>query len=123
MNFKIGLLSLIALALFMWVQIRWDKNHLKGNCNKNIVAKFHSVVVKKEILYDQHGLREITCKDLDSNYMFYFYPYHISPPNIFYDKIEVGDTLLKGQNEMQFLIINNNKHDTFKFDCEYGSEE
>lgn len=114
---------MIALALFILLLIRGDKSHLKKNCNENIVAKFHSVVVKKEILHNQHGLREITCKDIDSNCLFYFYPYHISPPNIFYDKIEVGDTLLKGHNEMHFLIINNNKCDTFKFDCEYRSEE
>jgi hypothetical protein len=122
MNFKIGLISLIALALFIWLHSRLGKNHVKGNCNKNIMTQFHCIVVKKEILYDQHGTREITCKDLDSGYMFYFYPNQISPPNIFYDKIEVGDTLLKGQNEMQFLIINN-KRDTFKFDCKYGSRE
>ncbi len=114
-NFLIGILVMISLCIFLLVNGRFIA---ESNCNEVFENNYQFVVLKKIEEKMNHGQLKIKYVDIKNDSIFIFYPDDIMPYNLFYDRVEVGDTIFKSKKSFSFLIFNREKKDTFRFKCE-----
>lgn len=106
------ILSVFLFNLYYYDNLRNKKCLLIQNNN------FNCVVIKKIVVLKDHNRKEIHCRDFISDSVFFISPLVVNPPSLFFDKVEVGDTLTKDKNSNLFFIANINKRDSFIFSCE-----
>lgn len=114
----IKLLPFVLILIVFLSNLYYYSNLRNKKCLLIQNNKFNCLVTKKIKVLKDHNRKEIHCRDLISDSIFFISPLVFNPPSLLFDKVEVSDTLFKDKNTNLFFIINTNKRDSFVFSCQ-----
>ncbi len=105
-------ITFIALLLYDGEQVTTK------HCNEILNEDYFCNISKKVKDIQNHGEISIHCLDLRSRKRFILSPGSTGNGWLFFDKIEIGDSIIKKSGEGIFYIINYPKRDSIVFNCD-----